>query len=105
MLLFKVVEQRLGGVNWWANFIARADHRINVLVKKLHFKYRIWKKIASIFVFEFLPAYAYEQVVKLKDYMYKRYHSSAGNLRGEKRMLRGNASVSEFLQNITEEVK
>ena len=100
MLSFKLVEERMGGVNWWTNFIVRADSKIHQLISQSAVKYKLWKKVVLVFIFEFLPAYAYEQTIKLKDYIYKRYHSSAGKMKGERRMLRTNGSVSEFLQNI-----
>jgi hypothetical protein len=103
MLSFKVVEEKLGGVHWWSRFIDSADKKIHQYIFIAGQKYRLWKKIASLFVFDFLPAYLYHQSTKLKDYLYKKYYASQSNLMGSKRMLRGNGSVSEFLQNISKD--
>jgi hypothetical protein len=103
MLGIKLIEKHRGEISWWASLIDRADARIHRFLRMLEGKYRLWKKISGIFIFEFLPAYLFEQVVKLKDYLYKKYHTSAGSLKGEKRMLRNTGSVSEFLQSISKE--
>ena len=103
MFGIKLVESHRGEISWWARLISRADARIHYWMRWVEGKYVLYKKIASIFVFEFLPAYLFEQVVKLKDYLYKKYHTSRTNLKGEKRMLRSTGSVSEFLQSISKE--
>ncbi len=41
----------------------------------------------------------------MKDYVYKKYYESQSKLKGNKRMLRANGSVSSFLQEISAEPK
>ena len=105
MITFKAVESRMGKVQIWSRYMGAADARVHIWRQKLTAKYQLWKKIAYLFVFEFLPAYAYRQVVRLKDYLYKKYYESSEKFKGEKRMLKSNGSVSEFLQNLSEEGK
>ena len=103
MLTFKMIEGRVGEIGWWARMRKVWDDRMHVWREKLWATWTLWKKIAYLFVFEFLPAYAYKQTLKLKDYFYKKYYESAERMKGEKRMLKSNGSVSEFLQNLTED--
>jgi hypothetical protein len=102
MIGSKMVEIRLGKFPFWTNSIARVDEKFHSWSDSLAKKYSLWKKIAHLFVFEFLPSYTYELLVKMKDYVYKKYYLSSANLKGNRRMLRSNGSVSSFLQNITE---
>ncbi len=103
MLCSKLAEERFGKFHWWSRMAHFADQKVHSLSTLLIQKYSLYKKIASIFFFEFLPAYAYHKAVALKDYLHKKYYSSSSSLRGEKRMLRSTGSVSEFLQNIKKE--
>src|SRR5579872_1441334 len=68
MLAFKLLESHRGEIGWWQDLVRRADKRVHDMRAKLVAKYRLYKKIAYLFVFEFLPAYAYRQTVRLKDY-------------------------------------
>lgn len=105
MLGSKLAEERFGKFHWWSKIAAWADQKVHSAIHIIVEKYKFYKKVVSIFVFEFLPAYAYRKLIELKDYVYKKYYSSANNLKGEKRMLRSNGTVSEFLKNISKEGK
>ena len=101
MLLTKMIENRLGSFPLWTRVVSFADERVHTILDFLIKKYQLWKKIAYLFFFEFLPSYAYELLVKMKDYVYKKYYQSQSKLKGNKRMLRSNGSVSSFLQDIS----
>ncbi len=103
MLGSKLAEERFGTFHWWSKMAAWADAYLHRMIVKAVRKYQLYKRIAYLFFFEFLPAYAYKKTIELKDYVYKKYYASQSNLQGNKKMLRGNGSVSEFLQNITKE--
>ena len=103
MLGTKLVQERFGTFDWWTTMATWADQKVHAVMATIADKYKLYKKIAGIFFFEFLPAYIYHSLVKMKDYMYRKYYASAGNLKGEKRMLRSNGTVSEFLQTISKE--
>lgn len=101
MLLTKMIENKLGSFPLWTRVVSFADERVHTMLEFLIKKYQLWKKIAYLFFFEFLPSYAYELLVKMKDYVYKKYYQSQSKLKGNKRMLRSNGSVSSFLQDIS----
>ena len=103
MLGSKLAEERLGKFHWWSRIASWGDQKVHNIIHIVTEKYRFYKKVATIFIFEFLPAYAYRKLIELKDYVYKKYYLSASNLKGEKRMLRSSGTVSEFLQKISKE--
>ncbi|MHB1316441.1 MAG: hypothetical protein ACYCZW_01115 [Minisyncoccota bacterium] len=105
MIGTKMIEQKLGHFPLWTRLVSKTDERVHRIVDWIIIKYQLWKKIAYLFVFNFLPAYAYELLIKMKDYVYKRYYESQSKLKGNKRMLRTNGSVSSFLQEISTEPK
>lgn len=103
MICGKMIEMRAGKNLFWSRLFVYGDKRVHDSRNFIEKKINLYRKIASLFVFEFLPSYTYEKVVKLKDYIYKKYYSSSSALKGNKRMLRTNGSVSSFLKNITKE--
>lgn len=105
MIGTKMIEQKLGSFPLWTRLVSRTDEVVHDIVSRLVGKYQLWKKIAYLFIFNFLPSYAYELLVKMKDYVYKKYYESQSKLKGNKRMLRTNGSVSSFLQEISAEPK
>ncbi len=80
----------------------KSDEAINKFIDFAVFKYNRYKKIGHIFLFEFIPSYAYELLVKMKDYVSKKYYSSADGFRG-RRVLRSNGSVSFFLESLSDD--
>ncbi len=100
-----MIEQKLGSFPLWTNLVSKTDEWVHQWIGVLIAKYQLWKKIAYLFVFNFLPSYAYELLIKMKDYVYKKYYESQSKLKGNKRMLRANGSVSSFLQEISAEPK
>lgn len=105
MIGTKMIEQKLGSFPLWTRLVSKTDEWVHSWLDVLMGKYQLWKKIAYLFIFNFLPSYAYELLVKMKDYVYKKYYESQSKLKGNKRMLRSNGSVSSFLQEITSEPK
>lgn len=105
MLLSKIVEIKVDNFNFWSNFSKRTDFFIDKIIDSVYKRVRLYRKIAYLFVFEFLPSYMYENTVKLKDFIYKKYYASADSLRANKKILRSNGSVSAFLQDISKESK
>jgi hypothetical protein len=105
MIGTKMIEQKLGSFPLWTRLVSRTDEVVHDIMSRLVGKYQLWKKIVYLFVFNFLPSYAYELLVKMKDYVYKKYYESQSKLKGNKRMLRTNGSVSSFLQEISAEPK
>ncbi len=103
MLGSKLAEERFGKFHWWSKIALWSDRFVHEVSAAIVRKYRLYRKISYLFLFEFLPAYAYKKSGEFKDYVYKKYYASQSNLQGNKKMLRGNGSVSEFLQNITKE--
>jgi hypothetical protein len=100
MLAYKAFEIKVKKISFISNTWAKADGHVDTLLEVVVFKYNRYKKISQIFVFEFLPSYAYEILVKTKDYVSKRYYSAGDEFRG-RRVLRSNGSVSFFLERLS----
>lgn len=98
----KVFEIKVRKIDLLSNLFNKGDEKIHQLIDLAVFKYNRYKKIGHIFVFEFLPSYAYEILVKMKDYVSKKYYSSADGFRG-RRVLRSNGSVSFFLERLSDD--
>lgn len=98
----KVFELKVRKIGFLSAIFTKSDEQIHKLIDLGVFKYNRYKKIGQIFVFEFIPSYAYETLVKMKDYVSKKYYSSADGFRG-RRVLRSNGSVSFFLERLSEE--
>ena len=64
--------------------------------------YKRYQKIARIFIFDFLPNFAYEMLVRTKDHVAKKYYEAGDNFRG-RRILKSRGSVSFFLEKLSEE--
>ena len=102
MLGSKVFEIKVRKIQKLADFYKRGDAKIHQLIEKGIAKYNLYRKIAHIFVFEFLPSYAYELTTKLKDFIAKKYYEMGDKFRG-RRVLRDNGAVSAFLQRISDD--
>jgi hypothetical protein len=103
MVFFKYLALSQNKEVFWSRFLHFADSQVHRFTHFFESKYRLYKKIFYLFTFEFLPSFFYEKTVKLKDYIAKRYYASADSLKGNKKMLRTNGSVSSFLQSINKE--
>ncbi len=97
MILFKGLELKLAFVSNTMKFFDNKAHQFRLYVEK---KVKLYKKIAYLFIFDFIPAYLYEKSVSLKDYLYKKYYESAVSLKGNRKILKSSGSVSSFLQEI-----
>lgn len=97
----KIFEIKVRKINSLATLYIKGDVKIHKFIESAIVKYNLYKKIAKIFMFDFLPALAYELSVKLKDYIAKKYYEAGDKFRG-RRILRDNGSVSAFLQHIAE---
>lgn len=102
LLASKLFELKVRRLDFVSSLFHKGDIKIHELIHKLNFSYNRYKKISHIFIFDFLPSYLYELLAKMKDYVAKKYYLLGNDLRG-KRVLRDKGSVSNFLQNITED--
>ena len=98
----KLFEMKIRRIHFLSEAFVRGDEKIHQLIAKMIFKCNRYKKIANIFIFEFLPSYLYEVLVRMKDYVSKRYYSAGDEFRG-RRVLRSNGSVSFFLERLSED--
>ncbi len=98
----KVFEIKVKKINFLSNIFAKGDNKIHSMMDVLVFKYNRWRKITNIFIFEFIPSYAYEMLSKMKDYVSKKYYSAGDGFRG-RRVLRTNGSVSFFLERLSDD--
>ncbi len=101
MVGWKLFETKVRKVHLVSNLFQKGDDTIHMGVAKASLAHKRYKKIANIFVFEFLPSYIYELLIKLKDYVAKEYYKAGDELRG-RRILRRNGSVSFFLERLAE---
>lgn len=97
MLFLKLTTFRPAILSDFVRKFDRRAHDYRLIIEK---KIRLYKRIITLFVFDFLPAYLYEKSVSLKDYLYKKYYESASNLKGNRKILKSSGSVSSFLQDI-----
>ena len=104
VLLFgwKAFEIKVRRIEAVSKRLELADAKIHGWMYSVVYAYNHSKKIGRVFFSEFLPAYAYEILTKLKDRVSKKYYSMGDSFRG-RRVLRADGSVSFFLQKITEE--
>ena len=100
LLAYKAFEIKIKRVHFISNTFEKGDKKIHELIEQMVFKYHRFKKISHIFVFDFLPSYLYEQLVKAKDYVAKKYYTTGDSFRG-RRVLRNNGSVSFFLERLS----
>ncbi len=104
MIVRKVLEEKMGKIHFFSTLFKKGDELIHKFIAVLVYKYNRYKKISHIFVFEFLPSYLYELLVKAKDYVAKKYYTAGDGFRG-RRVLRSNGSVSFFLERLASERK
>jgi len=101
MIGWKFFEIKVRKVHLVSNLLEKGDEMIHTGIAKTSLAYKRYRKIANIFVFEFLPSYIYELLVRLKDFVAKEYYKAGDELRG-RRILRQNGSVSFFLERLSE---
>jgi hypothetical protein len=98
----KVFEIKVRKIDFLGELFVKGDKKIHEFRDFLIFKYNRYKKIANIFIFEFLPSYLYELLVKTKDYVAKKYYEAGDNIRG-RRILKNHGSVSSFLEQLSDD--
>ena len=98
----KVFEIKVRRINFLSNIFVAGDNKIRSLINTIIFKYNRYRKILHIFVFDFLPSYLYELLVKMKDFVARKYYKAGDSIRG-RRILKSNGSVSSFLEQISED--
>ena len=101
-VLCALLISKLFEVKTLTSIFTKNDEKIHKLIDEAIFKYNRSRKILNIFIFEFLPSYLYEVLVKMKDYVSKKYYNAGNSFRG-KRVLRSNGSVSFFLERLSED--
>ena len=102
LLSYKVFALRVREIAFLSETFKKGDHKIHEFIELAVAKYHLYMHIANIFVFEFLPAYLYELLVKTKDFVAKKYYETGDGFRG-RRVLKSSGSVSFFLERLSEE--
>lgn len=98
----KVFELKVRKIEFLSNTFTKGDTKIQSFTDVVTGKYSHYRKIANIFVFEFLPSYFYELLVRTKDFVAKKYYEAGDDFRG-KRILKSTGSVSFFLEQLSED--
>jgi len=104
MIASKTFENKLNRLHFVSELFSKGDHKIHAFIDHGVVRYYRYKKIGGLFVFEFLPSYTYEVLVKVKSHVAKKYSEAEESFRGRK-ILKGNGSVSFFLERLSEEKK
>jgi hypothetical protein len=102
LLTSKIFEIKVRRIHFLADAFIEGDKQLHVFIERAFVKYHLYRKIANIFVFEFLPSYIYEILHRLKDLVAKKYYETGDKFRG-RRVLRSNGSVSSFLERLSHE--
>ncbi len=98
----RAYQVKIGEIKFLTDLYVRGDLFFNNMLGAVVYKYNRWKKISHIILFEFLPSLLYENLVKAKDYVSKKYYESGDKFRG-RRVLRSHGSVSFFLGRLSED--
>ncbi len=104
LVILRAFENKVGKVAFLERIYRKGDAYINSAIDGGVLRYNYNKKVAHIFVFDFLPSLLYEFLVKSKDYVAKRYYNAGNEFRG-RRLLRNDGSVSSFLERLSEDSK
>ena len=97
---YKAFEIKIRRIPFLSNIFEMGDRKIHQFIERFVFHYNHIKKVAHIFVFDFIPSFLYELLTKAKDHVAKRYYNTGDSFRG-KRVLRNNGSVSFFLEKLS----
>ncbi len=100
--MLRAYQLRVGQVGFLSSLYLKGDMFLNKVFEYLTYKYNRWKMIGQIFIFEFLPSLLYENLVKAKDFVSKKYYENGDKFRG-RRVLRSHGSVSFFLGRLSED--
>lgn len=102
MIAFKAFQLKFQTDNFLSAMAHKADLVLHGWIELGVQKYFLYRKIAHLFLFDFLPRYAYNVLNRMKDYIATKYYIAGDQFRG-RRVLRGNGSVSFFLQELADE--
>ena len=102
LIASKIFEIKVREIAFLSDKFKRGDAWIHAQIEQLLSKYNRYKKISHIFLFDFLPSYAYEILVKMKDFVAKKYYEAGTQFRG-RRILKSTGSVSFFLERLSED--
>ena len=102
LIASKIFEIKVRKIDFLVDFFMKGDQAIHKSREFIVFKYNRYRKILHIFVFDFLPAYLYELLGKIKDYVARKYYKAGDSIRG-RRILKSNGSVSSFLEQLSED--
>jgi hypothetical protein len=99
LFALKAIDIKIRKIGFLSRLWAWGDRKIGAALDAGIYRYNRYKKISRIFLFDFVPSYVYELLVKMKDQVSKKYYSSADNFRG-RRVLRTTGNVSFFLERL-----
>ena len=102
MIGAKMYQTNVQRIHFLSRVSVWLNEKLSALVRKVVGTYALYRKIVHLFFFEFLPSFVYELLVKMKDYVAKKYYVMGDQIRG-RRVLRSSGSVSFFLERLAEE--
>jgi hypothetical protein len=102
LVAYKVFALKVREIGFLASISTKGDQKIHQLIENATVKYERYAKIVNIFIFDFLPHFMYELLVKTKDFVAKKYYEAGDGFRG-RRILKSTGSVSFFLERLSEE--
>ena len=104
MVVSKMFEMRLNRAHFLSELFTKGDQKIHRIIDHGVVRYYRYKKIGSLFIFEFIPFYMYEILTKTKGHVSRKYHEVEEHFRG-RRILKNNGTVSFFLERLAEDKK
>ena len=102
MVAGKMFQANVKRIHFLSAVSSRADFITHSIIQNIVGRYNLYRKIVRLFFFEFLPSYMYELLVRMKDYIARKYYVMGDQFRG-RRILRNSGSVSFFLERLAEE--
>lgn len=102
LLAHKVFAIKVKKIHFIHDFIVKGDAKIHQYNKVLLKRYYFCKKVVEIFIFDFIPRFLYELIVRTANYFSKIYNEALEDFRGRK-VLRSSESASFFLERLSKE--
>ena len=101
LIALKIFAIKVRKIHFLADIFHKGDKKIDLFIDRAVARYGRYRKIINIFIFDFLPAYFYELLVRIKDRVAKKYYETGDGFRG-RRVLKSTGSVSFFLERLSD---
>src|SRR5690349_20031592 len=83
MIGWKIFERKVRKIDFVSHTFTRGDDMIRGWERGMKERYELGKKIIHVFIFDFLPLYAYRHFNRMKDYIARIYSIMEDQIRGK----------------------